>query len=196
MNINIVINKHSFLICSVVMHRNTVLVLCFNSFLFSSVPIRSFRHLSINSVTKVEIPISSSCSTHSFRVQKVALEKLKMSELVSTTEKQSQNYHNFSWQQTMLRIKDPKVTVPFYEENFGFKLIHKYDFPQWSFSLYFLAIFPVGESFELTPGTKESEEYLWSMKGTCLELTHNYGSESDPEFKVLIFHSSSGTLQK
>ena len=33
--------------------------------------------------------------------------------------------HNFSWQQTMLRIKDPSKTIPFYENNFGFKLIHK-----------------------------------------------------------------------
>lgn len=39
--------------------------------------------------------------------------------------------HNFSWQQTMLRIKDPKLSVPFYEQHFGFKLIHHYDFPQW-----------------------------------------------------------------
>lgn len=31
--------------------------------------------------------------------------------------------HNFSWQQTMLRIKDPKVTVPFYERHFGMKLV-------------------------------------------------------------------------
>ena len=35
-----------------------------------------------------------------------------------------------SWQQTMLRIKDPKVSVPFYERHFGMKLVHRYDFPQ------------------------------------------------------------------
>ena len=34
---------------------------------------------------------------------------------------------NFSWQQTMLRIKDPNISVPFYERHFGFKLLHKYD---------------------------------------------------------------------
>ena len=33
-------------------------------------------------------------------------------------------------------------------------------------------------------GTKEGEDYLWSMKGVTLELTHNYGTESDPDFKV------------
>ena len=42
---------------------------------------------------------------------------------------------------------------------------------------------------EVTPeaGTKEAEKYLWSMKGTCLELTHNYGSEDDPSFQVKTF---------
>eukprot|EP01038_Epipyxis_sp_PR26KG_P009998 gene9998-13450_t len=88
-----------------------------------------------------------------------------------------------SWQQTMLRIKDPKRSVPFYEQNFGFKLLHKYDFPQWSFSLYFMAI-PRENEVLPEPGTVESEKYLWSMPGTCLELTHNYGTENDETFKV------------
>lgn len=35
------------------------------------------------------------------------------------------------------------------------------------------------------PGTKEAEQYLWNMtEGTCLEFTHNYGSEIDDTFKV------------
>eukprot|EP00048_Salpingoeca_helianthica_P015766 m.228488 g.228488 ORF g.228488 m.228488 type:complete len:336 (-) comp17493_c0_seq1:28-1035(-) len=93
------------------------------------------------------------------------------------------NPRNYSLQQTMLRIKDPKITVPFFVDHFGFKLVHKYDFPQWSFALYFLAIPRDGEVLP-EPGTAESEAYLWTMKDSCLELTHNYGSESDPEFKV------------
>eukprot|EP01039_Chlorochromonas_danica_P007866 gene7866-8678_t len=97
---------------------------------------------------------------------------------------ENSNPHNFSWQQTMLRIKDPSVSVPFYEKNFGFTLIHKYDFPQWKFALYFLEILPKDQPYTLTPGTPEAENYLWTMPGTCLELTHNYGSESDEAFKV------------
>lgn len=91
--------------------------------------------------------------------------------------------HNFSWQQTMLRIKDPKLSVPFYEKHFGFRLIHTYKFDQWGFSLYFLATVPEGTELP-EPGTPESAAYLWSMRGTCLELTHNHGSETDPNFKV------------
>jgi lactoylglutathione lyase len=46
-----------------------------------------------------------------------------------------------------------------------------------------MAILPEGE-IAPEPGTPESEKYLWSFKGVTLELTHNHGSESDPEFKV------------
>jgi lactoylglutathione lyase len=91
--------------------------------------------------------------------------------------------HNFSWQQTMLRIKDPKVTVPFYVNHFGFQLLHSYDFPQWKFSLYFLAILPEGVTAP-SPGTPEAEEFLWNFSGVALELTHNHGSEDDASFKV------------
>ena len=31
--------------------------------------------------------------------------------------------HKFSWQRVILRIKDPKVYIPYYEMMFGFKLI-------------------------------------------------------------------------
>lgn len=100
----------------------------------------------------------------------------------------STNVHNFSWQQTMLRIKDPKVSIPFYEDHFGFTVIHKYDFPQWKFALFFLAILPEGEKSP-EPGTKESETYCWTTNHVCLELTWNYPQEGE-DFKV-----SSGNVE-
>uniref|UniRef100_A0A7S4F8Q5 Aldoketomutase n=1 Tax=Chrysotila carterae TaxID=13221 RepID=A0A7S4F8Q5_CHRCT len=89
------------------------------------------------------------------------------------------------WQQTMLRIKDPKASLEFYKKHFNMQLVHRYDFPQWKFSLYFLER-PRDKDIESLPppGTKESEQYLWSMQGTTLELTHNHGSEHDPTFSV------------
>jgi len=82
----------------------------------------------------------------------------------------------------MLRIKDPEKTLPFYTDLLGFTLVDKFDFPQWEFSLYFLTTLPEGEKYELTPGTKEAHDYVWSMEGVTLELTHNYGTETDAEF--------------
>lgn len=87
-----------------------------------------------------------------------------------------------TWQQTMLRIKDPAKTLPFYTDLLGFTLIDKFDFPQWGFSLYFLTTLPQGETYDLTPGTKEAHDYLWTMEGVALELTHNHGTETDADF--------------
>jgi lactoylglutathione lyase len=77
----------------------------------------------------------------------------------------------------MLRIKDPAVSIPFYEQHFGMKLVHRYDFAEWKFSVYFLESQRAG--FENPSFGAASQEYLWSMKGTTLELTHNWGSEMD-----------------
>jgi lactoylglutathione lyase len=84
-----------------------------------------------------------------------------------------------TWQQTMLRIKDPVKSLKFYSEHLGFTLIDTFDFPQWKFSLYFLTTLPEGETYDLTPGTQAAHDYLWNMEGVALELTHNHGSEND-----------------
>jgi len=38
---------------------------------------------------------------------------------------------------------------------------------------------PEGTKYELTPGTQAAHDYLWSMEGVALELTHNHGTESE-----------------
>lgn len=87
-----------------------------------------------------------------------------------------------TWQQTMLRIKDPQASLTFYTELLGFTLIDTLDFPQYQFSLYFLTTLPAGTTYDLTPGTPAAHEYLWSMEGVALELTHNHGTENDASF--------------
>jgi len=84
-----------------------------------------------------------------------------------------------TWQQTMLRIKDPTKTIPFYTDLLGMTLIDTLDFPQYKFKLYFLTTLPDNEAYNLTPGTQAAHDYLWSIEGTALELTYNYGSEND-----------------
>jgi lactoylglutathione lyase len=77
----------------------------------------------------------------------------------------------------MLRITDPEKSIKYYTENFGMTLVDKFDFPQYSFSLYFLTTIPEGETYTLIPGTQEAHDYLWSMDGVALELTHNYNPQ-------------------
>jgi len=87
-----------------------------------------------------------------------------------------------TWQQTMLRIKDPQKSIDFYK-TLGFTLIDQFGFPQYKFSLYFMTTLPEGETYSLTPGTQAAHDYLWTMEGTALELTHNHGTETDESQK-------------
>ncbi|CAE7532010.1 GLO1 [Symbiodinium sp. CCMP2592] len=91
------------------------------------------------------------------------------------------------FQQTMLRIKDPKRSIPFYEENFGMKLIHWIEFPEFKFTVYFLERPREGQTVpacSMEKTTIENEKYLWTMSGSTLELTHNHGEEMNDNFKV------------
>ena len=46
---------------------------------------------------------------------------------------------DYVFNQTMLRIKDPKKSLDFYTEVLGMIILKKLDFPDFDFSLYFLA---------------------------------------------------------
>jgi len=114
-----------------------------------------------------------------------SLEKAKI--LASIPASLGQGPYKARFQQTMLRIKDPKVSVPWYIENFNMTLIHWMDYPQWKFTVYFLEVLQEGQVVPpctMEKSTAESERYLFSMNGHAIELTHNHGSESDPNFKV------------
>lgn len=77
---------------------------------------------------------------------------------------------------TMLRVRDPKVSLDFYSRVLGMKLLRKVDFTEWKFSLYFLAM-----QKEETTGTDEQKtKYTAGLSGV-LELTHNHGTEENPE---------------
>mmetsp|Transcript_5589 Transcript_5589/g.8091 ORF Transcript_5589/g.8091 Transcript_5589/m.8091 type:complete len:349 (+) Transcript_5589:71-1117(+) len=91
-----------------------------------------------------------------------------------------------TWQQTMLRIKDPSKSIPFYTDIMGMTVIDSLDFPQWSFKIFFLTTLKEQDDdkkYTLTPGSQEAHDYMWSIEGTCLELTYNYGTEDQDEFK-------------
>lgn len=77
--------------------------------------------------------------------------------------------NSFYMNHTCLRVKDPKVSVPFYEENFGMKLINHFKFE--SFSLYMM-------------GYPTADKVNWAAREGILELCHNHGAENDPEYKL------------
>ena len=53
---------------------------------------------------------------------------------------------SFALNQTMLRIRDPKPSLAFYQDVLGMTLLQKLDFEEMRFSLYFLAYLAEGES--------------------------------------------------
>ncbi|OLL26902.1 Lactoylglutathione lyase [Neolecta irregularis DAH-3] len=76
---------------------------------------------------------------------------------------------------TMIRIKEPKRSLDFYQDKLGMKLIGQKAFNESKFSLYFLGY----DQF----GAVNQGNSLWDREG-ILELTHNHGSENDDEFHV------------
>jgi len=85
---------------------------------------------------------------------------------------------SFAFNHTMLRVKDPKVSLKFYTEVIGMELIDTMQ--GGDFTLYFLG-------FDNQPGTenltKEEKAAARFAREGILELTHNHGTESDPNFK-------------
>uniref|UniRef100_A0A8D1JND2 Lactoylglutathione lyase n=1 Tax=Sus scrofa TaxID=9823 RepID=A0A8D1JND2_PIG len=82
---------------------------------------------------------------------------------------------DFLFQQTMLRIKDPKKSLDFYTRILGMTLLQKLDFPTMKFSLYFLAY---EDKNDIPKDKSEKAAWAFSRKAT-LELTHNWGTEDD-----------------
>ena len=65
---------------------------------------------------------------------------------------------DFIFQQTMLRIKDPKLSLDFYTRIIGMRLLSKLDFPEMKFTLYFVGF----EKAEDLP-TDEEERKRWTF---------------------------------
>lgn len=84
---------------------------------------------------------------------------------------------DFVFNQTMLRVKDPQKSVAFYTDVLGMTLLKRLDFPNMTFSLYFMA-YHRPEDDPIPDDDTERAIYTFRQKAT-LELTHNWGTESD-----------------
>tara|TARA_A100001037_G_scaffold269062_1_gene262967 strand:- start:176 stop:664 length:489 start_codon:yes stop_codon:yes gene_type:complete len=76
--------------------------------------------------------------------------------------------------QTMLRVKDPQVSVTFYEDVLGMRLLDRYDFDDMKFSLYFM-----GYSEVVLPKDRADRARWVFAQPALLELTHNWGTENE-----------------
>ncbi len=89
--------------------------------------------------------------------------------------------HGFVLNHTMLRVKDPAVSLDFYTRIVGMRVLRKLDFPEMKFSLYFLHQPTEGEP---APPDDTGERTAWMFgQRSILELTHNWGTEHDADFR-------------
>nr|WP_243453200.1 lactoylglutathione lyase [Psychrobacter coccoides] len=86
----------------------------------------------------------------------------------------------FTFNHTMLRVKDPAKSLEFYTGVLGMTLLAVKKFPDMEFDLYFLAKLTEEERDHL-PAGEELEIFAFRQRG-ILELTHNYGTENDADF--------------
>eukprot|EP01116_Phalansterium_solitarium_P000763 TRINITY_DN10614_c0_g1_i2.p1 TRINITY_DN10614_c0_g1~~TRINITY_DN10614_c0_g1_i2.p1 ORF type:complete len:166 (-),score=60.36 TRINITY_DN10614_c0_g1_i2:291-788(-) len=86
----------------------------------------------------------------------------------------------YRFHHTMLRVKDITKSLHFYEDLLGMKLCFKRDFPHGKFTLYFLSYVEPGTV--LPTSQEELARWVWSTQRPFVELTHNWGTESDASF--------------
>ena len=89
---------------------------------------------------------------------------------------------SYVFNQTMIRIKDPKISLDFYTRIIGMRLYRKLDFPDMKFTLYFLAMPGDVDTKNLPDDDKKRTTWTFSQRA-MLELTHNWGTENDVNFK-------------
>ncbi len=96
----------------------------------------------------------------------------------ASTEPPAAATQGFVFNHSMLRVKDPAVSLDFYTRVMGMRVLRKLDFPEMKFSLYFLA----RDVADAPEDIGERTTWTFSQRG-ILELTHNWGTESDADFK-------------
>lgn len=90
----------------------------------------------------------------------------------------------FVFNHSMLRIKDPRVALDFYTRVMGMRVLRKLDFAELKFSLYFLHRPAEDAVAAEEPPQDAGERTAWTFgQRGLLELTHNWGTEDDPDFR-------------
>ncbi len=86
----------------------------------------------------------------------------------------------YTFNHTMLRVKDPAKSLAFYTGVLGMTLLALKKFPAMGFDLYFLAKLTESERENL-PSGDNLEIFAFRQRG-ILELTHNYDTETQADF--------------
>ena len=95
--------------------------------------------------------------------------------LCPEVEEETQSY---IFNQTMLRIKDPLISLDFYTRIIGMNLYRKLAFPDMEFTLYFLGLERDLQDKNVPFEPNQRTTWTFSQRA-MLELTHNWGTEKE-----------------
>jgi len=117
-------------------------------------------------------------SAHGFvlKVQKTEARGLLMSSRKADKYSMPVAQPEFSWHHSMIRVKDPAVSLSFYQDFFGMKPVGQPQQNSDGSSSYFLA------SPQAT-GEEHFEKSVWNFPGTCIELRHEKDVPKDSSFR-------------
>jgi lactoylglutathione lyase len=85
---------------------------------------------------------------------------------------------DFVMNHVMLRVRDPRVSLEFYCDVLGMRLLRRFEFPAGQFSIYFVGFI---DAEQLPAEGEASAELLMGIPG-LVELTHNWGTETACDF--------------
>ena len=95
----------------------------------------------------------------------------------------------FRLNHSMLRVKDPEVSLAFYSRVFGMSVLRRLDFEEMQFSLYFLANLEAED--QVPEDVAARTNWTFQQRG-LLEFTHNWGTE---EQEGRIYHDGNAEPQ-
>ncbi|KAF6166927.1 hypothetical protein GIB67_037440 [Kingdonia uniflora] len=149
---------------------------------FSSLSHSLFRFSTKTPLTPIPISLSNKPKKLTFFCSSMASEVPKESPLNNPGlhgEEPDEATKGYFMQQTMFRIKDPKISLDFYSRVLGMSLLKRLDFSDMKFSLYFM-----GYENPAAAPSNPTERTVWTFgQKATIELTHNWGTENDPDFK-------------
>ena len=89
--------------------------------------------------------------------------------------------HGYVFNHVMMRVRDPEVALDFYTRVLGMTLLATLDIEQFAFTNYYLGYASPAER-AAAPGDQAGQLKQMFSRQSVLELTHNWGTESDDDF--------------